>query len=147
MRRFNWLWPVITNENEAKNAAKSGAYMALFVTACTGGLAILAIATGRSYAGIDGLGLVDATLFALIAWRLFRYSLPWAVFGLVLALAELCWKLYSYPSSVGVLTVIIVLSLIASLRGTYFLRNEKRHKQAAAELTARQPESLPTEPL
>jgi len=46
MRQFNWVWPVITSEDEAKNAAKGGAVMALVVTACIGGFAILAIATG-----------------------------------------------------------------------------------------------------
>ena len=119
--RWNWIWPVITNENEAKNAAKSGAGGALIVAVCTGGLAILAITTGRSYAGIDGYGLFDAIMFALIAWRIFRYSFPWAVFGLLLEVAELCWKLSNYPSSMGVITVIILLALIASVRGTAFL--------------------------
>jgi hypothetical protein len=147
MRQFNWVWPVITSEDEAKNAAKGGAVMALVVTACIGGFAILAIATGHSYAGIDGYGLVDAGLFALIAWRLFRYSLPWAVFGLVLALSELCWKLYSYPSSVGVISVIIVLSLVAGVRGTFFLRSERRRNQGPNEQSIESRSgSLPIEP-
>ena len=131
--RFNWIWPVITNEDEAKNAAKSGGVGALFVTVCTGGIAIVAISTGRSYAGIDGYGLVDASLFALIAWRLFRYSFAWAVFGLVMMFAELFWKLSNDPKSAGVITVIITLSLVASVRGTYFLRNKRKVAETKRE--------------
>jgi len=147
MRQFNWVWPAITNEAEAKSAAKSGAVMALFVTVCTGGIAIFAITTGRSFAGIDGYGLVDAILFALIAWRVFRFSFPWAVFGLLLEVAELCWKLTNYPSSVGVITVIILLALIASVRGTFFLRNERKRNMATPEIEIASPsESQPIEP-
>jgi hypothetical protein len=127
--RWNWIWPAITNENQAKNAAKSGAYGALFVALCTGGLSILAIATGRLYVGIDGYGLVDATLFALIAWGLFRYSFSWAVFGLLLWLAEVYLRMSSNPRTIGAGTVIIALSLVASVRGTLFLGNERKSKE------------------
>src|ERR1035438_5574881 len=65
--RLNWLWPSITNENEAKNAAKSGAGAALVVALLTGGIAVAAIVTGSSIAGIDGYSLADAFLFAVIA--------------------------------------------------------------------------------
>src|SRR6202050_257533 len=133
MSRLNWIWPTITNENEAQNAAKGGAFGALFVTICTGGLAIVAIATGRSYGGIDAYGLVDALLFAIIAWRLFRYSFLWAVFGILLMLAELFWKLSVDPKPIGVITIIIALSFVASARGTFFLRREKNRKNTHAD--------------
>jgi hypothetical protein len=130
--RWNWIWPTITNEDEAKNAAKSGAYGALFVALCTGGIATIAIATGRSYAGIDGYGLVDAVLFVLIAWRLFRYSFPWAVFGLSIYLAGALLKFRSDPKQIGAMAAIISLSFIASVRGTYFL-NDRKLKRAEVD--------------
>ena len=145
-KRFNWIWPVVTNENEAKDAAKTGVFAALFVTLCTGGVAIVAISTGRSYAGIDGYGLVDASLFALIAWRLFRYSFAWAVFGLMMMFAELCWKLSNSTKSVNVITFLIILWLVASVRGTYFLRNTRKVAQAKQEEAGNGPVSTMSSP-
>jgi len=127
--RLNWIWPTITNESEAKKAAKSGAYGALFVALCTGILAIIAIATGNTYAGIDGYGLVDAIVFALIAWGTFKYSFPWAVFGLLLYTAEVFLRLRDDSRQIGFITVIVVLSFVASVRGTYFLSDDKKSKE------------------
>lgn len=128
--RWNWIWPVITNEGEAKNASKSGAGGALFVAVCTGTIAVIAIATRQTILGIDGYGLVDAVLFALIAWRLFKYSFPWAVFGLLLYLAEVYDRVHDEPKRFGAVSVIIIMSLVASLRGTYFLRSRKKLKES-----------------
>lgn len=120
--RFRWLWPVITNENEAQKAAKSGAYGAVFIAVCTCALSLIGIATKEPFLGMDGWGMVDAFLFAVIAWRMFRYSFPWAVFGLLLYSAEIFWKWKNdAPKGNLVVTVLIVLSLIAGVRGTAFL--------------------------
>lgn len=146
MRRLGWLWPAVTNKDEAKSAANRAAGAVLFVTACTGGLAILSLVKGRPYAGIDGDGLVDAGLFGLIAWRLFKYSFPWAIFGLILMAAEVFWMLSNSASHVGIITVLIMLALVAGVRGTYYLRQEKR--RALSDLaTARQTDNSPIEPI
>lgn len=138
---LTWVWPRIANEYEAKAASKIGAFAALFVAVVTGGFAIFSMATGHPQEGIDGWGLVDAAAFVLIAWRLFRYSFPWSVFGIAMFLAELCWKLYYNPRGVTVATAIIMLALVAGLRGTYFLRTAKKHQQAVIRS-----ENLPIEP-
>ena len=124
--RLNWLWPSITNENEAKNAAKSGAGAALVVALLTGGIAVAAIVTGSSIAGIDGYSLADAFLFAVIAWRLFKYSFAWAVVGSILWLLEVLERLSNNPRSIGAMTVIITLGFVASVRGTSFLSGESK---------------------
>lgn len=123
-KMFTWIWPAITDEQEAKKAAKSGAYGAVFVAICTGVLSLIAIATGDSFAGIDGYGLVDAFLFGIIAWRIFRFSFPWAVFGLLIYLAE-AFLNHDGQESIGAVSVIITLSLIASVRGTAFLNKAR----------------------
>lgn len=125
---FRWLWPVITNEEEAKKAAKSGAFGAIFVAIVICIFSLIAIATGQPFAGVNGNSLVDAFLFGIIAWRIFRYSLPWAVFGLLLYLGEISWSLiHNGPQNSRVVaTVLIVLSLIAGVRGTAFLNKIRK---------------------
>jgi len=146
MPRLGWLWPAVTNKDEAESAANRAAGAALFITACTGGLAILSLVKNRPYAGIDGDGLVDAALFGLIAWRLFKHSFTWAIFGLILMAAEVFWMLSNSASHVGIITLLIMLAFVAGVRGTYYLRQEKR--RTLSELaTAQQTENYPIEPI
>jgi hypothetical protein len=126
MRGFRWLWPPITCLGNAENAAKIAAGAALFLAVVTGGLAAVAVLNGRPQFGIDGLGLVDATIYAFVAWRIRRYSFPWAIAGLVLYLFETFWGVVSLSAgAVGIVTVAIVLAFIGGVRGTYFIRNQK----------------------
>jgi hypothetical protein len=85
-------------------------------------LALIAIATKEPFLGIDRWGLIDAGLFAVVAWRVFRFSFPWAVFGLLLESAGIFWRWYQ-NGQIGnfVGPAIVVLALIAGVRGTGFL--------------------------
>jgi hypothetical protein len=126
--KFAWLWPVITNEEEAKKAAKSGAYGAMFIAVITCTLSLVGIATKEPFFGMNKWGMVDAFLFAVIAWRVFSFSFSWAVFGLLLYFAEICWRWSTVgpPKSGGIVTTgIIVLLLNAGVRGTAFLSNRE----------------------
>src|ERR1035437_9839875 len=119
--KFAWLWPAITNEEEAKKAAKTGAYAPVLIAVCSCVLALIAIATKEPVLGIDGWGMVDAFLFAVIAWRTFRFSFPWAVFGLLLECAGIFWRWYQngqISNFVG--PALVILALIAGVRGTAF---------------------------
>ncbi len=51
---FGWLWPDITNEVEAKKAAKSGAYAAVIVAVLTAAIALIAIGAKSPVMGMDG---------------------------------------------------------------------------------------------
>ncbi len=121
--RLARFWPSITNEEEAEKAARSGGYAAAIVAVLTSSIAFLAIGMKESILGMDGWGLVDAFLFAVIAWRVFKLSFPWAVFGLVFYCAEMYWKWSNGGFRGGnvVLPVLIILWLIAGVRGTAFL--------------------------
>jgi hypothetical protein len=135
MRGFRWLWRSIANPSDAENAAKIAAGAALFIAVLTGGLAIAALINRRPQFGVDGLGLVDASLFALAAWRIRNYSFAWAIVGLVLYLFEVLWGLVSLShSAVGIVTIFIVLAFIGGVRGTYFLRNFKEVQPNVSDL-------------
>jgi hypothetical protein len=131
--RWNRLWPVITNEEEAKKAAKSGAYVAALIAVLNFLVSLVAIITKEPFLGMDGWGLVDALLFAVIAWRLFKFSFPWAVVGLLLYFAEIYsrWTTVGPTKSGGIVTTgLIVLAFIACVRGTLFLSSERQSSEA-----------------
>jgi hypothetical protein len=134
MRGFRWLWPSIANPSDAENAVKIGAGAAMFLAILSCVLAVAAVMTERPQAGVDGWGMVDASLFALVAWRISERSFPWAIAGLALYLLEVLWGLITFtPGALGIVTVFIVLAFVGGVRGTYFLRNLKN---AQPDLTA-----------
>lgn len=120
---FGWLWPVITNDEEAKKAARSAAYVAATVAVLTCVVSIVALITKEPFSGIDGWGILDALLFAVIAWRIFKLSFPWALSALLLYCAEMAWKwnTQGLPGGNVVVPVLVVLALIAGVRGTAFI--------------------------
>jgi uncharacterized membrane protein len=77
--------------------------------------------------------MIDASLFALVAWRVSNYSFVWAIAGLVPYLLEVLSGLMSPAhDTVGIVTIAIVLAFVGAVRGTYFIR---KLKEAQAEIT------------
>ena len=129
-----WLWPSVSNLKEAESAAEQGAGAAAFVAFVTGTIAVVSIVNGKSYFGLDGWSILDSVIFAVVAWRLYRHSFPWAIAGLVLYAAEAGYAFASNPAGIGtgsVMRVLFISMFISSLRGTYYLR---RHKDEPAIL-------------
>lgn len=121
---FGWLWPDITNEVEAQKASRSGAYAAMIVVVLTSAISLIAIGAKESVLGLDGWGLVDGALFAVIAWRIFKFSFPWAVVGLLCYGAEVFWRWTTagVPGGGGIVTTsLLILAFISGARGTAFL--------------------------
>ena len=79
-------------------------------------------------------GLVDAVIFALIAWRISKVSRTWAVVGLLMYLLEVGYKLATNPSgALGILTIIFILMYISAIRGTFaYHRYRKAEKDPLA---------------
>ncbi len=123
---FVRLWPVITNEEEAQKFAKSGAYAAATVAVLTSAISLIALGAKKPVLGMDGWGIVDALLFAVIAWRMFKFSFPWAVVGLLLYCAEMAWKWSTGGFHNVVVPAFIILALIAGMRGTAFLSKKEK---------------------
>jgi len=130
--KLAWLWPVITNEEEARKAARSGGYAAAFIALCTGVFSLVAIVNKQPIAGINGLSLIDAALFTVIAWKIFKFSFLCAVFGLLLECVELFWRWYKNGLNGNIVVpALVILALIAGVRGTAFL-----HKRDCNRLLA-----------
>lgn len=114
------FWPKIKDSSTAKDAVNGAVGASSFIAAITALLAILSLVCRKPMLGLDGLALVDAGLFALIAWRIHEMSRTWAVIGLVLYLLEIGERLIDHPSgAVGVLTIFFILAFIGGIRGSF----------------------------
>src|SRR6266403_967693 len=114
-------WATITDTKTANDAAMQGVGASLFVAAVTGLAATLSIVLKHSVLGIDGLGLVDAGLFGVIAWRTYRMSRPWALVGLLLYAVELAMRVKNGFVSIGGLFVafVIISGFSNGVRGVF----------------------------
>ena len=115
-----WYWQTIEDESSAEHAPKAAVGVSGFIAAVTALFAILSIVYHKPIFGLDGWGLVDALIFALIAWRISKMSRAWAVVGLLMYLLEVGYKLATNPSgALGVLTIIFILTYINAIRGAF----------------------------
>jgi hypothetical protein len=80
----NWAWPEIIDEDSARDAAHKAGGWAGFVAGLTTLLALISAFGGISIMGITVFSLVDAALFAVVAWQTWRGSRISAVIGLSL---------------------------------------------------------------
>lgn len=98
----NWFWPPVDSLNAAKEAAKQGAIAAAIVAVIT---AIAAILSLFGWEITSLWALVDAGLFALIAFGIYKMSRLAAVFGLLLYL----WGQLSQILATGKTNFILVI--------------------------------------
>jgi hypothetical protein len=117
----NWAWPEIIDEDSARDAAHMAGGWAGVVAGVTTLFAILSVFAGISVMGIRGWSLLDAALFAVVAWRIWCGSRAFAVAGLSLYGLEVLYSVVTHPPGIGILTVIILLALINGVRGTFGL--------------------------
>ena len=58
--------------------------MALIVAALTALLAVLSLALQTAMLGVTPPSLLDAAIFGVVSWRIFKMSRAWAVTGMVI---------------------------------------------------------------
>ncbi len=122
-----WHWPKIDDAKTARDAALEGVGVSLFVSAVTGGTAVLSILSRKPILGVDGWALFDAALFALVGWRIYRMSRVWAVLGLLLYLAEMAARSLQYFETSGgtsippfsIVAAIFTLGFVNAVRGIF----------------------------
>jgi predicted Zn finger-like uncharacterized protein len=127
LQKENRFWPVVDSPEKAIKLMHGGAFAAALGCALTTAFSVAAIFLGHSVLGLDSWGLVDAALFAVIAWRIYRLSLPWAITGLVVFTVE---RLYTFVSDPRMGAGLIVaffffLAYLHSIRAGLYLRNTK----------------------
>lgn len=134
--RGEWFLTIDRPENatRAMHYGSGAAVIFALVTAVINGAALY---LGYPVMGAHGWGLIDAALLAVIAWRVWRLSLPWAIVGLVMFTLEV---LYKFSHSTSILRSGIVGAFlwgpcfVNAVRGGLYLRKLKSISVARAEI-------------
>lgn len=116
--RKNPIWPEITDLESAASAARSGFWAAAIVAAVTAAVATWAAVSGSSVLSINSWAYLDAILFAVIAWRIRRYSRAFAVAGMLLFTVEKALLFVENGAAGWPLALVLLLMFIAGVRGT-----------------------------
>jgi hypothetical protein len=137
----NWAWPEIIDEDSARDAAHKAGGWAAFVAGLTALLAVISMTSGVSVMGVNSWSLIDAALFAAVAWRTWCGSRAWAVAGLGIYCLGVLYRVATHPPGIGIPTIIIILALINGVRGTFGLHkfiemNKQEAMNAAAGVTS-----------
>jgi hypothetical protein len=114
-------WSKITDAKTARDAAMQGVGASVFVAVATGLMAIVSMVLKHPVLGIDGWALVDAGLFGIIAWRIYRMSRPWALVGLLLYAVELAIRVKNglVPIAGLVVAFVIISGFSNGVRGVF----------------------------
>ncbi|TFW30494.1 hypothetical protein [Massilia horti] len=115
----NWWWPTITDQASAIEASKAGYWAAVIVAVVTAAFATFALMLQKEIVAVGPLAYIDAVLFAVIAWRIKKYSKFFAVAGVVLFVIE---KALLAPAQ-GVaglpLAIVVLLMFVNGARGVF----------------------------
>lgn len=117
----NMYWPEIRNLEQAVQASNMGVAAALFVAGVNTLIATISTFQHAAVMGVTAAGYVDAALFALAAWGIWRRSRVAAIAGLCLFLAEKIYQFATQPkAALGLLVALALLALfISGVRGTF----------------------------
>jgi hypothetical protein len=139
----NGLWPAVDTAEQARHAARQGMWAAVIVTAVTAFCVALAMSGTNPLpqTTFDASALVDAALFAAVAWGIHKGSRAAAVAGLVLYLIE---RAYFY-SQMGVpkaglfFSMALTLAFLHGVRGTFALHRLRERPSTAQAALSGQP--------
>lgn len=123
VKKDNFFWPDVSSIESAKKAAAYGAGAAGLVALMTAAFATMALMSRSTVIGfIDAWAYLDAMIFAIIAFGIYKESRVAAVFGLIVFLAEKAHQIHVTEKFDGaVMAVFIVVFFISSVRGTFAL--------------------------
>lgn len=118
--RWRFLWPEITDPASARAAARHGAYAALFVSVVTALFATLALldASPLDEEVFNEMAYIDAAVFLVIAVGIFMHSRLAALLGLAIYVAERIIMMAAIGPKGLLVTIVITLAFVTSVRGT-----------------------------
>ena len=133
---MRWYWPELTDLQDSEKAAHQGAGVCFLVAGVTAIIAGTSALLGRPVLGMHPEAFIDAGLFAIAGWRIWRLSRIWAVLALAMFTLETVYAVESrssMPASGAYLRVVLALVLISGVRGTFayhrFRSNEPLEKE------------------
>ena len=70
----NVFWPDVSTLGDARWATKQGVWAALFVACVTAIVSLAALTMHKPVLGVSGSALIDAAIFAAVAYGIYRNS-------------------------------------------------------------------------
>lgn len=125
--KLQWIWPSVVDIASAEKAAKQGAWAAVICAVITSVAAFIGHLNSNFY-GFDAWAFLDAGLFAIVAFGIFKLSRVAAVFGLFLYSLERAVMWAEHGPKNPVLALIFILFFISSVRGTMEYHKFKKQK-------------------
>jgi hypothetical protein len=123
----NSYWPKIEDSDKAIEVMHGGAGAAAISSGLSAAICIAAIWLGHPVIGFDAWGLIDAAFFAVVAWRVYRLSLGWAVAGLTIFVVEKVLMFADNPKTAGfIVAIIFFLYYLNAVRAGLYLRKAKK---------------------
>ena len=122
MSKISWYSPDFNTEDGAKAACRTAMWCAVFVAGITTVVAIIAIAGVKGIPlPIDGSALIDAALFAGIAFGLSRFSRFAGVAGFALFLFERLYMIAKagFLMGGGILGIVLAIAFFNGMRGSF----------------------------
>jgi hypothetical protein len=113
-------WPAILDEETARKVARQAFWVAVAVAGLTVLFATLAAFGIPMIAGVDAWAFLDAALFSVIAFGIWKMSRLAALAGLVLFVLERYW---GFQGDVGfgylLVTIVFTLAFVNGVRATF----------------------------
>lgn len=123
---LQWIWPSIVDIATAQKAAKQGAWAAVFVAAVTTVFSTIG-QLNNNFMGFDAWSYLDAVLFAIIAFGIFKYSRTAAILGLLLYLLERAVMWAEHGARNPFMAFLFIMLFISSIRGTFEYHKRKNN--------------------
>jgi hypothetical protein len=119
------IFPQIESLSDACRVARQGTWAACFVAGMTAVLALVSIAAPTPLGiPVNAWSLIDAVIFGIIAWGIYRLSRVAAVMALIYyMIGQVSMIAASFESgrkySVGPIAILMILAFVNSIRGTF----------------------------
>jgi len=117
---MSWIWPDVKDLETAKLANRQGVWAASFVSVVTAVFAALGAAGIQLFEfTFDALALIDACIFGVLAFGIYKMSRIASVAGLGLYIIERADMWINYGPKNVIIAGLLVLMFINSIRGTF----------------------------
>lgn len=116
---INWLWPEVNTIEDSKNTARYGVIAAGIVSGTTAIFAILSLFGFVIIGPLNIWALLDASLFALIAFGIHKMSRTASLLGLLFYLLEQINVIYTAGGTNWFVLIVLATLFIHGVRGTF----------------------------
>ena len=120
---MSWYWHDISDKDSVRYATYPAVWVGYWIAVAGGLVGVFSLVLRKPIAGMSGWTVVDASLFAIVGWRIAHLSRAWSVVGLFLILLETVFAtLEMLPEKAIVAPIMFIIFLttyINAVRGAF----------------------------